>query len=352
MRQVSILKGHPGKPARARLIIRRCVEPENCLVSPEDELFSDGTQIMFTVRRHLCASRFHLMHAGCRQSVNPLQRAMLLSAALASAEEHDLSRAFRRPANGLFTQFERFRSLQQPKQPGTSTPARPHCLHRRPWEKHQLQVTTVVQRRSTRASSWARRGAAITSAPRRRTPCSCGICTAAACCSAAPARSPAKGAPKARARRNNQLSCLTSLFGETPACHRPNGRARISSFVSWHAHAYGRCRHWARAWGGPAPAVDLRSAPAGAVPERWQSGDVFSVRQQPGGGRVLAAACSDGDLRTWVAEGGGLRAHRRVRCHRSIGSAVAWSPDGTYVASLSKDGEIVLWVRTYCDSDV
>ncbi len=86
---------------------------------------------------------------------------------------------------------------------------------------------------------------------------------------------------------------------------------------------------------------------AGAVPERWQSGDVFSVRQQPGGGRLLAAACSDGALRTWVvAEGGGaLRAHRRAPCHRSIGSAVAWAPDGAHLASVSKDGEVVLWVR-------
>ncbi len=79
---------------------------------------------------------------------------------------------------------------------------------------------------------------------------------------------------------------------------------------------------------------------------------MFSVRQQPCGGHVLAAACSDGSLRTWVAEGGGLRAHRRTACHRSIGSAVAWAPDGTYLASVSKDGEIVLWVRSNRGGDV
>ena len=84
---------------------------------------------------------------------------------------------------------------------------------------------------------------------------------------------------------------------------------------------------------------------AGAVPERWQSGDVFSVRHQPGSGKTLAAACSDGALRTWVAESGALRAHRRMPCHRSIGSAVAWAPDGVHLASVSKDGEAVLWVR-------
>ena len=100
---------------------------------------------------------------------------------------------------------------------------------------------------------------------------------------------------------------------------------------------------------GSAPQVQSHlswSAAAGAIPERWQSGDVFSVRQQPGGGRLLAAACSDGNLRTWVADGGGLKAHRRMPCHRSIGSAVAWAPDGIHLASASKDGEIVLWVRT------
>ena len=38
-------------------------------------------------------------------------------------------------------------------------------------------------------------------------------------------------------------------------------------------------------------------------------------------------------------------AHRRVPCHRSIGSAVAWAPDGAHLACVSKDGEVVLWVR-------
>ena len=70
---------------------------------------------------------------------------------------------------------------------------------------------------------------------------------------------------------------------------------------------------------------------------------MFSVRQQPGG-KLLAAACSDGSLRTWCYEGGHLSPHRRLDCHRDIGSAVAFAPDGHHLASVAKNGDIVLWV--------
>ena len=84
---------------------------------------------------------------------------------------------------------------------------------------------------------------------------------------------------------------------------------------------------------------------AGAMPERWQKGYVFSVRRQPGG-KLLASACSDGSLRTWRYEGGGaLSPGRRLDCHRAIGSAVAFAPDGNHLASVAKSGEVVLWVR-------
>lgn len=84
--------------------------------------------------------------------------------------------------------------------------------------------------------------------------------------------------------------------------------------------------------------------PAGSVPERWQQGYVFSVRSQPGG-PLLAAACSDGSLRTWMYEGGRLTPGRRLDCHQAIGSCVAFTGDGTCLASVAKSGEVVLWVR-------
>ena len=45
---------------------------------------------------------------------------------------------------------------------------------------------------------------------------------------------------------------------------------------------------------------------AGAIPERWQPGYVFSLAAAPGGGALLAACCSDGSLRTWAREGAAL----------------------------------------------
>ena len=53
---------------------------------------------------------------------------------------------------------------------------------------------------------------------------------------------------------------------------------------------------------------------AGATPERWQPGHVFSVRPQPAGaGTLLAAACSDGALRIWDRGAGTLAPVAAVR---------------------------------------
>ena len=59
----------------------------------------------------------------------------------------------------------------------------------------------------------------------------------------------------------------------------------------------------------------------------------------------MAAACSDGVLRFWAAQSGGLAAVSAAQPHRSaMGSACSWHPDGFAVASVGTDGTIAVLV--------
>ena len=66
-----------------------------------------------------------------------------------------------------------------------------------------------------------------------------------------------------------------------------------------------RWRHTCPAAAMWTPKASSSAGTAGAMPERWQPGHVFSVRPQPASaGVLLAAACSDGALRIWDRGGG------------------------------------------------
>jgi len=83
---------------------------------------------------------------------------------------------------------------------------------------------------------------------------------------------------------------------------------------------------------------------AAAMPARWQPGYVFALRQQPGGGGLLAGACSDGAVGIWAA-GPALQPLWGRRLHGAIAAGCAFTADGAALVSLSKAGEIVVLVR-------
>ena len=83
---------------------------------------------------------------------------------------------------------------------------------------------------------------------------------------------------------------------------------------------------------------------AGSIPERWQPGYVFSLGAQPDDGRLLAACCSDGSVRAWAREGGGLTPLTGLRLHNAMGSAAAWHADGCRIAATFIDGSISVLV--------
>ena len=83
------------------------------------------------------------------------------------------------------------------------------------------------------------------------------------------------------------------------------------------------------------------------MPERWQAGHIFSARQSPAGGSLIAAACSDGGMRFWRLNGGRrqLEAHAVAQVHlRAMGTCCAWDPEGFQVASLAIDGSLAVLV--------
>mmetsp|Transcript_16896 Transcript_16896/g.50444 ORF Transcript_16896/g.50444 Transcript_16896/m.50444 type:complete len:388 (-) Transcript_16896:926-2089(-) len=89
----------------------------------------------------------------------------------------------------------------------------------------------------------------------------------------------------------------------------------------------------------PAVADDTISE---AMPETWREGFIFSLRQQPEGSALLAGTCSDGALRVWAGGPGQLEALWGLRVHQEMGSACCFSSDGLQLASISKDGHIVV----------
>lgn len=83
------------------------------------------------------------------------------------------------------------------------------------------------------------------------------------------------------------------------------------------------------------------------MPERWQAGHIFSASQMPDGGKLIAASCSDGALRTWSLDcsHSTLEPHSISRPHAlGMGSCCAWDLDGHCVASLATDGTLALLV--------
>jgi WD40 repeat protein len=88
-------------------------------------------------------------------------------------------------------------------------------------------------------------------------------------------------------------------------------------------------------------------AATGSIPERWQPGYVFSLGAQPDGGKLLAACCSDGSVRAWAHEGGGLTALTGLRLHNAMGSAAAWHADGRRIAATFSDGSISVLASTH-----
>ena len=95
----------------------------------------------------------------------------------------------------------------------------------------------------------------------------------------------------------------------------------------------------------------LCATAAAAMPQRWQPGYLFALRQQPGGGgALLAGACSDGAVRFWGATGGALQPLWGRRLHAGIAGACAFTADGARLVSISKAGEIVVLVRAISES--
>lgn len=88
---------------------------------------------------------------------------------------------------------------------------------------------------------------------------------------------------------------------------------------------------------GPPPAP-----PAAAVPERWRQGCLFGIAAQPDG-PLVAAACSDGNLRLWSAEGGGaaLLPLCTLPWNQAMGSDCAFGP-GQELAAVSQDGSLIV----------
>lgn len=91
--------------------------------------------------------------------------------------------------------------------------------------------------------------------------------------------------------------------------------------------------------GPPVVLADKRSA---AMPKQWRAGYLFSLRQQPGGGGLLAGNCSDGAVRMWSAGGGALQPQWGRRLHAGIAAGCAFTADGNAVLSISKAGEMVM----------
>lgn len=85
---------------------------------------------------------------------------------------------------------------------------------------------------------------------------------------------------------------------------------------------------------------------AGSIPERWQPGYVFSLVAQPDGGRMLGACCSDGSVRAWAREAGGLGSVTGLRLQNAMGSAAAWNADGHRIAATFIDGSISVLARS------
>jgi WD40 repeat protein len=85
----------------------------------------------------------------------------------------------------------------------------------------------------------------------------------------------------------------------------------------------------------PAPA-------AGDIPQRWQEGLLFGVAAQPDG-PLVAAACSDGNLRLWAADGGGaaLGPLCTLPWNDAMGSDCSFGQQGE-LAAVSQDGAVVV----------
>ncbi|GHO53552.1 hypothetical protein KSB_20270 [Ktedonobacter robiniae] len=72
-------------------------------------------------------------------------------------------------------------------------------------------------------------------------------------------------------------------------------------------------------------------------------GSVHAVAWSPNG-RYLASASADITVQVWDATNG--KTIVRYREHRNVVTCVAWSPDGTRLASASSDGTVQVWNAT------